>query len=105
MIRRQRGAARLTERSAGPMTTDTTTTSVDAVDAALAAAAGSQGAEAQGLAVAVLRLLADGAPVPLPGVGGASGLPQPDARRMLRSWPAVVCDGPDPRTPRPGLAP
>ena len=46
------------------MTTDATTTSVDAIDAALAAAAGSQGAEAQRLAVAVLRLLADGAPVP-----------------------------------------
>src|SRR5260370_34892232 len=103
MIRRQRRRPRCgTERR--PMTTDATTTSVDAIDAALAAAAGSQGAEAQRLAVAVLRLLADGAPVPPPAVAGASGLAQPGARRMLRSWPAVFWDDQDRVTGFWGLA-
>src|SRR5258707_2478852 len=86
------------------MTTDTTTTSVDALDAALAAAAGNQGTEAKRLAGAVLRILADGAPVPLPAVAGASGLAEPDARQMLRSWPAVFWDDQDRVTGFWGLA-
>jgi hypothetical protein len=74
------------------MTAQTTTRSVKALDAALAAAAGSRSEDEQRLAVAVLGLLADGAPVSIPAAAAAAGLPEPLAGQALRSWPAVFFD-------------
>jgi len=63
------------------MTAETITTpSVDAIDTALAAAAGSLGEDEQRLAVAVLRLLAAGAPVSIPAGAAAAGLRLGSAR-------------------------
>jgi alkylmercury lyase len=78
------------------MTAETTATpSVDAIDAALAAAAGSPGGDEQRLAVAVLRLLAAGKPVPIPAAAAAARLPGTRAGQLLQSWPAVFWDGQD----------
>ncbi len=74
------------------MTAETTAVSLDAIDAALAAAAGNPGEDEQRLAVAVLRLLAAGAPVSIPAAAAAAGLPGQRAEQVLRSWPAVFWD-------------
>src|SRR5258708_27380019 len=69
-----------------------TAPSVDAIDTALATAAGTLGADEQQLAVAVLRLLAVGAPVSIGAAAAAARLPEPLAEQVLRSWPAVFWD-------------
>jgi len=74
------------------MTADTTNPTVDAIDAALAAAAGSRGEDEQRLAVAVLRLLAAGAPVRIGAAAAAAGLSAPAAGQLLLAWPAVFWD-------------
>ena len=75
------------------MTAETNTApSVDAIDTALATAAGTLGADEQQLAVAVLRLLAVGAPVSIGAAAAAARLPEPLAEQVLRSWPAVFWD-------------
>ncbi len=75
------------------MTAETNTApSVDAIDTALATAAGTLGADEQQLAVAVLRLLAVGAPVSIGAAATAARLPEPLAEQVLRSWPAVFWD-------------
>jgi alkylmercury lyase len=74
------------------MTTETSTPSVDALDTAIAAAAGNLGEDEQRIAVAVLRLLADGEPVTIGAAAAAAGLPEQAAGQVLRSWPAVFWD-------------
>src|SRR5260370_36939970 len=75
------------------MTAETNTApSVDAIATALATAAGTLGADEQQLAVAVLRLLAVGAPVSIGAAATAARLPEPLAEQVLRSWPAVFWD-------------
>src|SRR5258708_12110110 len=69
-----------------------TAPSVDAIDTALATAAGTLGADEQQLAVAVLRLLAVGAPGSIGAAAAAARLPEPLAEQVLRSWPAVFWD-------------
>src|SRR5712691_6324354 len=59
------------------MTADTTAISLDVIDAALAAAVPGLGEDEQRLAVAVLRLLAAGAPVSIPAAAAAAGLQGP----------------------------
>jgi alkylmercury lyase len=86
------------------MTGETTTVSVGAIDDALAAAAGSRGTDGQRLAVAVLRLLATGAPVTIPAAAAAAGMPAPEAETTLRCWPAVFWDDDDRVTGFCGLA-
>ena len=75
------------------MTAETTSISLDVIDAALAAAVPGLGEDEQRLAVAVLRLLAAGAPVAIPAAAALAGLPGPRAEQALRSWPAVFWDG------------
>src|SRR5260370_4203407 len=87
------------------MTAETNTApSVDAIDTALATAAGTLGADEQQLAVAVLRLLAVGAPVSIGAAATAARLPRPRAEQVLRSWPAVFWDDHDRVTGFWGLA-
>ncbi len=75
------------------MTAETITTpSVDAIDTALAAAAGSLGEDEQRLAVAVLRLLAAGAPVSIPAGAAAAGLRLGSARLGSARESVRVCD-------------
>lgn len=70
-------------------TSDVTAVSRESVDAALAAATVDRTADEQRLATAVLRLLAGGAPVTLPAVAAAAGLPESSTEQVLRSWPGV----------------
>jgi hypothetical protein len=77
------------------MAADTSAGTVDLLDAALAAAAGSLADDEKRLAVAVLRLLAAGAPVTIAAAAGAAGMGEPATGRALRSWPAVFWDDHD----------
>lgn len=78
------------------MTAHTTSiVTADALDTALSAAAGRPDESEQHLAVAVLQLLSANAPVAIPAAAAAAGLPEPAARHVLRSWPAVFWDDHD----------